>query len=220
MPIVASGFITGLLLQIAIGPVFLLILSITLQRSLVDGFLAVIAVTIADYIYILLAIFGVGKLLEKPRIKSILGICSSIIIVLFGIMMIISARSPANRAIVGTNSSNYIASFLSAFGLTISSPLTIVFWTSIFASRALEKGYNKNQVLLFGLSAGMATVFFLGLSVILFSFLRTSLPLAVLAILNISVGILLIAYGVFRLTKSIKKSDRTSIEQTKDMKRT
>jgi len=206
MPIVASGFITGLLLQIAIGPVFFLILNITIQRSLVDGLFAVAAVTIADYTYILLAIFGVGKLLGNPRIKRALGICSSIVIVLLALVMIISARSPAKRAIGGTSSSNHIASFLSAFGLTISSPLTIVFWTSMFASRALEKGYNKKQVLLFGLSAGIATVVFLGLSAILFSFLRTSIPLEVLPIVNIAVGIALIAYGILRLAKSIRKS--------------
>lgn len=44
-----KGLITGLILQIAIGPIFFLIVNITLQKTLLDGLSAVVAVTIVDY---------------------------------------------------------------------------------------------------------------------------------------------------------------------------
>ena len=71
------------ILQIAIGPVFFFILNICLQRSVIDGLFAVAAVTLVDYFFIALAVLGVGKLLEKPKIKFALGISSSIILILF-----------------------------------------------------------------------------------------------------------------------------------------
>jgi threonine/homoserine/homoserine lactone efflux protein len=61
--------LTGLLLQLAIGPVFFFIIHLTLQRTILYGFIAVGVVTIVDYFYITLAILGVGTLLKKKKIK-------------------------------------------------------------------------------------------------------------------------------------------------------
>jgi arginine exporter protein ArgO len=85
-----DGLLTGLLLQIAIGPVFFFIFNLVLQKSILDGLVGVLAVTIADYLYIFFAIFGVGKLLENKNIKKILGFVSSIMLFLFGIYILFS----------------------------------------------------------------------------------------------------------------------------------
>jgi len=204
IPIFCNGFLTGLLLQIAIGPVFFFILNIALQRTLIDGLFAVIAVTIADYLFIALAVLGVGKLLEKPKIKFGLGITSSVVLMLFGIIMIVSIGqgspiSSPNEAL----ESNYAASFISTFLLTISSPLTIVFWTGLFAARAIEKGYTQKQLLFFGIGAGWATFVFLGTSVVLLAAISASIPMALLRILNTGVGVLLMAYGSIRLYRIV-----------------
>ena len=118
--IMLSGFLTGLLLQIAIGPVFFFILNISLQKTIIDGLFAVSAVTLADYIFIALAVLGVGKLLEKTKIKITLGLISSLVLILFGIIMILSTN-PSNQISSPNNliESKYIASFISAFLLTI-----------------------------------------------------------------------------------------------------
>ena len=202
LAIMFDGFLTGLILQIAIGPVFFYILNLSLQRTILDGLFAVIAVTFVDYFFITLAVLGVGKLLEKPRIKLGLGIISSIVLILFGIVMILSIHQTSQM--VDPNSvieSNHMASFISAFVLTISSPLTIVFWTSLFAAKAIERGYARNQLICFGLAAGLATLVFLGASVTLLAFIRASIPLMLLKICNIGVGSLLIIYGIIRLIK-------------------
>jgi len=199
-----SGFLTGLLLQIAIGPVFFFILNIALQKTLIDGLFAVMAVTIADYLFIALAVLGVGKLLEKPKIKLGLGITSSVVLMLFGIIMIVSISqgSPVSSPNEPLES-NYAASFISTFLLTISSPLTIVFWTGLFAARAIEKGYTQKQLLFFGMGAGLATFVFLGATVALLASLSASIPLALLRILNTGVGVLLMVYGIIRLYRIV-----------------
>lgn len=199
-----NGFLTGLILQIAIGPVFFYILNLSLQRTVTDGLFAVLAVTIVDYIFIALAVLGVGKLLEKHRIKFILGIISSLVLILFGAIMILSINR--SSGISNPNvlvESNYTASFISAFLLTISSPLTIVFWTSLFAAKAIENGYAQMELVFFGAAAGLATLLFLGASVTLLSIFRASIPLTLLGVLNSAVGSLLIIYGTIRLYKIV-----------------
>jgi threonine/homoserine/homoserine lactone efflux protein len=206
LSIVLDGFLVGLLLQIAIGPVFLFILNTAVQKTLADGLLAVVAVTLVDYLYITLAILGVGKLLERPRIQYVLGIVSSLVLVAFGVMMIVSIAGTTLDAPSGALApSNYLSSFASAFLLTLSSPLTIVFWTSLFATKAIEKGYSKRELVPFGLAAGLATLTFLSLSVTLLSLVKASIPMSAIRVLNVVVGALLIIYGIARLSKTWRK---------------
>ena len=207
--ILLDGFTVGLLLQVAIGPVFFYILNTAMQKTVVDGLFAVAAVTLVDYLYIALAILGVGKLLEKQRIKYVLGVVSSLVLVVFGAMMIVSA---AKTTVVGASAaigaSDYWASFGSAFLLTLSSPLTIVFWTSLFATKAIEKGYSKRELVPFGFAAGLATLTFLGLSVTVLSMVKASIPTVVIQALNLIVGVLLTLYGVIRLFKNYSGKER------------
>jgi threonine/homoserine/homoserine lactone efflux protein len=206
--IILSGFLTGLVLQIAVGPVFFFILNITLQKTVIDGWFAVVAVTIVDYFYIALAVVGIGKLLEKPKIKLGLGITSSVVLILFGILMILTSQPDHVDHIPNTGfGSNYIYSFLSTFFLTLSSPLTIVFWTGLFATKAIEKEYATRQLFIFGMAAGSATFIFLGSSVALFSVIRSSIPIAFLTVSNIAVGGLLIFYGTIRFYKIATRPD-------------
>ena len=203
-----AGLSTGLLLQLAIGPVFFFILNIALQRTLVDGLFAVLAVTIVDYFYIFLAIIGVGELLERKAVKKKLAIISSVVLIIFGLIMLVSAGNvvaePAQQA---DRTSDLWSSFLSTFLLTISSPLTIVFWTGLFAAKAIENHYTKRQLVLFGISAGLATVLFLGFSVLVFSLIQASVPVFLVRYLNLLVGIVLILYGATRLFKALKDQE-------------
>lgn len=206
LKIFKNGLVTGLFLQLAIGPVFFYIVNLTLQKSFYDGLVAVFAVTIVDYLYITLAVFGVGKLLEKKKFKKIFGIVSSLVLIIFGGIIIKGIIGSYISTAVDTNTSNLLASFTSVFFLTISSPMTIVFFTSLFATKAVEYNYKKRELLIFGLSTGLATFMFMGSSVILFSLIGNIIPVIVIKLLNLIVGILLIGYGTIRLTKVFKNS--------------
>lgn len=200
-----NGLLTGLTLQLAIGPVFFFIMNLAIQRSIFDGFAGVLAVTTVDYLYITLSILGIGKLLERPQFKKIFGIISSIVLIIFGGIILngVIGSSIANSSI--TSESNIFASFSSVFLITISSPMTIVFFTSLFTAKALEYKYTKRQLVLFGFGTGFATFLFMGSSVLIFSLLRNSVPVLLMQVLNGLVGILLVGYGLQRLYKSALK---------------
>lgn len=211
MKLFRNGLSTGLLLQLAIGPVFFFIANLTIQRTILDGLVAVLAVTIVDYIYITLAILGVGKVLENHKVKRAFGVTSSIVLILFGWIMIKGVIGSELAATANATSSNLFTSFTSVFVLTISSPLTIVFFTSLFAAKAVELNYTKRELLIFGLSTGSATFLFLGASVILFSIIGGVIPIMLIKLLNSLVGLVLIGYGTIRLVKVTQnsKSDKS-----------
>ncbi len=200
MKIFKHWLLTGLLLQLAIGPVFFFIIHLTLQRTILYGFIAVGAVTIVDYFYITLAILGVGTLLKKKKIKRTFWIVSSLVLIIFWIYIIINMigwRFWSNEIVT----SSLFSSFTSVFLLTLSSPMTIVFFTSLFATKAIEYGYKKKELFVFGFSTGLATLLFMWTAVIFFSLIKNAVPILLIQILNWIVGCLLMLYWWIRLKK-------------------
>lgn len=208
--VIIGGFLTGMVLQVAIGPVFFYLVHLTLQGSLADGLMGVAAATAADYIFICLAIAGVGRWLQSDRNRKMLGFGGAIVLVTFGTVMVWNAvNSQAALDVARVADTRLLFSFTSTFALTISSPLTIVFWTGLFASRALEKGYAKGEVVLFGIAAGAATLVFLGLSMAGVSFVGSGIPADAVSYMNAGVGVLLFSYGAIRFLKMLRQRKRT-----------
>ncbi|NTW64436.1 MAG: LysE family transporter [Chlorobiaceae bacterium] len=193
-----NGFSTGMFLQLAVGPVFFLVLQITLQRTPLDGFCSVAAVTMVDYFYIFLAVAGAGKIIDKSVAVPVFRLIGVAVLLIFGIIMLVSAMSMAPESFFLQPVPDYRSSFFSAFFLTIASPMTIVFWTGLFAAKAVEHGYTKHMLMIFALSAGFATCFFLGGSVLIISIFKVSIPFPVVKILNVSVGVAVLLYGAGR----------------------
>ncbi len=202
------GFKTGLILQFAIGPVFIFVMNIAVQHSLTEGIAAVAGVTVADYVYIALSVIGVGKLLENDRMKRALGFIAPAVLLLFGAFMLYSVFFAGSAENVIRNSPS--SGFLSAFALTISSPLTILFWSGIFASRALEYKLARRELTVFAFAAGLSTFAFLGCGVLILSSIAAVIPGMVISALNISVAVLLMGYGVLRLIRAFRKKCNNS----------
>lgn len=196
-----NGFLTGMMLQLAVGPVFFYITNLAMQKTFLDGLAGVLAVTSVDYLYITLSILGVGKLLEKEKNKKILGWLGPAVLVIFGVITLRGVFSGQAGGAASTGA-GLAASFSSVFALTASSPLTIVFFGSLFTARAVEFGYGRRQLVLFGAGTGFATFAFMGSAIILFTMVKQAVPLVVMQVLNGLVGLLLVGYGLFRLYKN------------------
>jgi len=202
-----NWLLTGLILQLAIGPVFFFIMNVTIQKTLADGLIAVSAVTIADYIYIVLVLLGLGKLFKNNKTKKIVGIISSIILIIFGIAIIRRITNGASN-MIQMHSTNLVWSFFSVFFLAISNPMAIVFFTSLFTAKAIEYTYKKRELIIFWLATGLATLIFMWLSVVVFSFVKGTIPIVIIQTLNIIVGCVLIGYGGIRLRKTLVSKNK------------
>jgi len=198
MKILINGFLTGLFLQLAIGPIFFFVLSLAVESDLIVALAGVLGVVLGDYIYITLSILGISKLIDHPRVKKTFGIISATVIIAFGAYLLWSALQGASGAAVSGERTIFSA-FATCFVLTISSPLTIFFWSSVFAVKAIEKNYGKKDITIFGIGAGLSTLIFTGALVTIVSTLNTSIPENLIATLNIAVAVVMIGYGLIRL---------------------
>ncbi|OHD36367.1 MAG: hypothetical protein A2015_04185 [Spirochaetes bacterium GWF1_31_7] len=200
---VISGILTGMFLQLAIGPVFMYVLGITIDSNYIISLSGIIAVTLVDFIYIIISIVGIGKILENELIKKTFGILSSFVLILFGVTILFGSFNPITNLSTGYTWTIKKA-FISCFVLTITSPLTIVYWTGIFTAKAIEKNYSKKELIFFGIGAGLSTFIFMSITMYAVSLIRGIIPKEIISFFNFIVGIVLISYGMIRSIKIMK----------------
>lgn len=211
-----EGILTGLFLQLALGPIFFYILGITADSGYVNALWAIAAVTLADYIYIVLSLIGIGQFLKKNRFKTVFEFISSLMLLLFGLMLvyksIIFINEPGHpHTLIRTP----LNSFISCFILTISSPFTIILWSSVFSAKAMEKNYQKKELAMFGLGTGSATFIFLSVTMMGFYMIKSGISDTIVQILNCIVGIILTSYGITRAKKTAgSRSERRQYRKT------
>lgn len=204
-----SGLMTGLFLQLAVGPLFFFIGGITLGSNFYNALFAILGVTFVDYLYIILSILGVGKLLEKPSLRKRFGIISSIILIIFGCVMLqASLGQLQEKTHIVKEVWTPLSSFIHCTVLTLSSPLTIVFWSSIFTAKAIELHLEGRKLVLFGVGAGTATVLFLVPAMYIISLLKTNIHPSVTQGLNAAVGGIIILYGLLRCYSLLFKHEK------------
>lgn len=193
-----KGFRFGALLQAAVGPVCLFIFQTAASSGLWAAEAAVIGVTLADIFYVAAAIFGIGTLIEKnPLTRNTFKYLGSLVIILFGLASILGSFEiniiPAFGSLTKTNSES---AFIKALLLTLSSPLTIVFWAGIFSAKTANGEMKEQEVYYFGCGAIASTLVFMSLTAIAGTLTGNFLPSSVILVLNIIVGLILIIIGL------------------------
>jgi threonine/homoserine/homoserine lactone efflux protein len=201
--ILGQGFALGMLLQLAIGPVCLYIISTAIGQGLFPALLCVASVTFADAFFVAAAILGTGVLIKSIEARPVLRFISPVIIVLFGAYMILSNLGTGDGfALPVSNLRNW--SFVSAFLLTITSPLSMVFWYGVFTERLTHHDFSKIQLPLFAAGCVSATPVFMSSVSIVFSQVGVLLPMGLIPWLNAGCGLVLAGMGVGKLIQYLK----------------
>lgn len=201
--VVYAGFRFGAVLQLAVGPVCMFVLGTAASYGFWQAMGAVSAVVLTDALYIFLAIIGLGALLKhRPALSRVLQIAGGAVMVAFGAVSLLGvfglSLTAAFHIPAAVHASN---AFLFAALLTLSNPLTILFWTGVFTSRLAERSFDRLGCVLFGLGAMCSTAVFLSLTAALGGVLRRFSQGVWSTALNALVGVVLIGFGLRTLLK-------------------
>ena len=193
-----SGFKFGMMLQFAIGPITLLIFQIAVSEGFFAGIQGMIGAGIADALFVAAAILGLGAILNRRRdLQRYMKSFGGFVMLGFGILMISSSLAvnlvPEQKLVNGDSIDSII---MKVFILTMANPMTVLFWTGVFAGKIAEQNMHIRDLWIFGIGAVMTTVFFQSLVAGAGSLLQVFLGPAIMLLLNILVGIMLIKFGV------------------------
>ncbi|MDY0256524.1 LysE family transporter [Gudongella oleilytica] len=193
-----KGFKFGMLLQIAVGPVCLFIFGTSVENGFWQAMQGVAAVTLVDSLFIIGAILGMAAILEKKEgAKTFFKYFGASILILFGLQTLLGVFGlsilPAINLFRSVSSGS---AFPKVLLLTLSNPLTIMFWAGVFSSKIVEDGLGRKEMYLFGAGAVLSTLLFMTFVSALGSVAGIFIPEAAMSVLNGLVGLILIGFGL------------------------
>ncbi|WP_077213614.1 LysE family translocator [Bacillus dakarensis] len=197
MVVFFSYVLLGLSLAAPIGPVN----AAQVDRGIKNGFLNAwvlgLGSVIADIVYMIAVFLGFSQFIEIPIIKAFLWLFGCFVLTYTGIESLYSAGKFVNTT--RTNDETLQKSFLTGFLMSISNPLTILFWLGIYGSVLAKTAttYNEEQLLLYssGIILGLV-IWDITMACIASSF-RKLLTAKVLTLITILSSLSLIGFGIF-----------------------
>jgi threonine/homoserine/homoserine lactone efflux protein len=201
---ILKGFYFGMILQMAVGPICLFIFQTAVTSGFLTALIGVFGIAIIDALYILFAIYGIGTLLNKrEKLKKIIKYLGALVLVLFGLSNILGSFGISllpSLNFLSTQSTKSV--FLKVIVLTLSNPLTILFWIGVFSTKVSKGDMNLKEMYFFGSGAVMATVVFLTTISAIGSFVNNFLEPILLNLLNGIVGLIIIGFGMKIIIKN------------------
>jgi len=163
LSIILIFILLGLGAAAPIGPVNVEII----RRHLHLGSLAAITfgagACLADLTYLILLLTGLLTVLNNPTFLYLLGVIGSLIIAMFGVIIIRAKNKFIDKSVEKTSlHKQWLAGYL----MTMLNPYTILFWVSVSAQVAVYSQQSKHAALLGG--AGILTGTFLWVLVLNF----------------------------------------------------
>jgi threonine/homoserine/homoserine lactone efflux protein len=133
-----KGFIIGLSISVPVGPIGILCIRRTLAQGRMVGFLSGLGAATADAFYGAIAGFGITFLVNFIIGKQIwLHLIGGALLCILGIKTFLS--KPAEQGVPVEGNSRWHA-YLSTFFLTLTNPLTIIFFAAVFAGLGVGTG--------------------------------------------------------------------------------
>jgi L-lysine exporter family protein LysE/ArgO len=164
---VLLGLIVGFFAAIPLGPVNIFVISQTIKRDFLHGFLAGLTTAILDFIYCLIALVGFFHIsfnLNLTKIFPYLKVVAALILIVIGVRLVKQAReAPPNRSLQKASPS--ARPILGVILLYISNPGLYFFWLAIGGAVTAHHlvGNTGWRPVLFALSCclGAATWYFI-----------------------------------------------------------
>jgi threonine/homoserine/homoserine lactone efflux protein len=189
-----EGLGFGLILQVSVGPVFIAVLHKGVAQGFRHAFSMVWGVALVDGLYILLSLLGISALLQIEAVRTAVGLAGVLLLLYFGVRYL---RAPAKTAISEHSTDSLWKSFTFGAGLTLTNPLTILFWAGVLGATMSTHTFSHSRGM-FYFAAGciVATLLFLTAVALAGHFLERVLSPKLALWLNRGVGLLLIGFAI------------------------
>ncbi|MGN7329227.1 LysE family translocator [Bacillus pumilus] len=188
----------GLSLSAPVGPVN----AAQIDRGIKSGFwhawIFGVGAMAADIVYMLLIYFGVAQLLTAPLVKTFLWLFGFFVLTYTGIESLRKINLQESPKKDGGNTS-IGQSFMTGFFISLSNPLSILFWLGIYGSilaNTIEK-YGASQMLMYSMAIFIGMLIWDFSMALLASSFRRYLSERVLHGLSVLAGLSLLGFGAY-----------------------
>jgi threonine/homoserine/homoserine lactone efflux protein len=192
-----SYIFLGLSLAAPIGPINAAQLDKGLKNGFFHSWFVGLGAMAADAIYMILVYLGFVQFLEIPVVKLFLWLFGFFVLVYTGVESIVGAGTIVHTST--RRNEPLIRSFLSGFIMSLSNPLSILFWLGIYGSVLAKTitNYSTDQLLLYSGAIFIGLLIWdITMALIASSFRRILTPTIQIGISILS-GLSLIGFGCY-----------------------
>ncbi|HZG72678.1 MAG TPA: LysE family transporter [Chondromyces sp.] len=187
----------GISLAAPIGPINAAQLDKGIKNGFMSAWMVGVGALMADLFYMMLVYIGVGQFITTPFVKTFLWSFGFFVLVYTGVECLISAGKVA--AASERESETAAKSFFSGFILSLTSPLTILFWLGIYGSVLADtvETYGTDRLLLYSSAIVIGVLVWDVTMAAVASSFRKILTSRLLIIISILSGLSLIGFGIY-----------------------
>ena len=198
-----NGILLGLALSILVGPIVFALIQVSMEQGIKAGTWVGLGIWISDLLFIIGIIIGVNQissLIDSPFFTPIIGILGGFVLIFIGVGMFISKPVNMEATPFDILSSKWKL-FLDGFLINTLNPFTVIFWTSVITSFAVDDSlFSFNSFLFFG-SILTTIICTDGLKIVLAETISKKLqPFHVLRMRKIS-GVALFLFGIAMIVR-------------------
>lgn len=191
-----TGLLFGLIFIFSLGPGFFALVQTSVQKGFKKAIFIAVGISLSDVVYVVLALMGVSSLLEDEQIRMWMGIGGTIVLLVYGIYSWFKKPRLYKNQIEGKKEVSYLKYTAKGFILNGLNPFIVVFWIGIISFVAVKYDLNTLDQMIF-FSGVLTTIFVTDILKAFLSYrLRSAITPKSILILNRSIGIVLILFGV------------------------
>ncbi|OCA87566.1 amino acid transporter [Bacillus sp. FJAT-27225] len=204
MSVYLSYILLGLSLAAPIGPINAAQLDRGIRYGFWHSWFTGIGAAVADGVYMLIVYIGVVKFIDAPIVQTFLWLFGAFVLIYSGVESLIGVKGLT----IDRNQQKepLIRSFMSGFFMSLSNPLTILFWLGIYGSVLAKtaSSYGHGQLVLYSLAIFTGLLIWDISMAALASGAKRFLTSALLTGISILSGLSLIGFGVYFGWQGIK----------------
>lgn len=204
LSLITQGVFLGITLAILLGPIFVTLTQIALEKGARAGIVASTGVWISDIIIISLCYIFIQRvtyLVEDATFTYWMGLMGGFILIIFGIGAILNKVN-----IVFDNTSHtandYFSFWTKGFLVNTVNPFTFVFWIGVISTYVIKEKISGPKAFVFFTSIILVIIFTDTLKVFLAKAIRTKLKQRHFTIFSRIAGTGLIIFGIALLLRS------------------
>jgi len=129
LSVLSDGILLGLLLSVAAGPIFFMLIQLGIERGVAAGMTLSAGVILSDVFYVILIYFGVEWLSELPDFKWYMGLFGGLILVAFGLATMLSKYKPPEEVKITTRT--YGGYFFKGIAVNVFNPFVFFLWIAV-----------------------------------------------------------------------------------------
>ena len=197
MNIFLSYILLGLSLAAPIGPINAAQIDQGIRNGFMHSWLIGVGAVLADGIYMLVVYIGVVRFLETPFMQTFLWLFGCFVLIYTGVETFLKAGKVHLQHKRGKDP--LMKSFFSGFLMSISNPLTILFWLGIYGSVLAKTAstYESAELVLYSGAIFIGLLIWdISMAGVASSF-RTFLTSKLLILISFFSGLSLIGFGIY-----------------------